>query len=96
MSKLQSAYRQTQPVRVPATKAELLQRLRDRPKPSSEMHLRPDGRDTTETDQRVAHANDVRIAQLRESLDTVHERLERSMSFAAIEGRARADFERNR
>lgn len=79
-----------------ATRAELDQRLVDRPAPAVAQHLTPSGWESAETERQVDNANENRIAELRSSLGDAHETLDTDMRLAQLRGQARTDFGHSR
>ena len=78
------------------TRAELLQRLEQRPTPAPLMHHTPGGSVETATNRQVNADNENRIAHLQDRLQRARDDLERDHAFANVVGRARGDFERSR
>lgn len=78
------------------TKAELLQRLRERSKPQVQTQLTPNGPAVSETSKALLRENERRIALLRTSLHDAHDALETQHSFARLSGYAAARFSRTR
>lgn len=78
------------------TKAELLQRLRDRARPQAQTHLTPGGPAVSETSKTLLRENERRIALLKASLHDAHDALETQYSFARLSGYAAARFSRTR
>lgn len=81
-----------------STKAELLQRLAERPKPSPHHTLEPNDAESVELRTLAARSLEDRIAHLRGSLDGASERLQHDQAKARLGGFARAhfDYERER
>jgi hypothetical protein len=79
-----------------ATKAELLQRLAERPKPSPSQALEPKDSNSVEIKRLSAQSVEDRIAHLRGSLNGASERLKQEQAKARLSGYARAHFERER
>lgn len=79
-----------------ATKAELLQLLRDRPKPQVHARLTPSGPELSESHKTLQRENERRIALLRTSLLNAHEVVEVQHSFARLFGYAKSHFKRDR
>lgn len=79
-----------------STKAELLQRLAERPKPSPHQALEPKDADSVELRTLAARSLEDRIAHLRGSLDGASERLQHDQAKARLEGYARAHFDDER
>ena len=79
-----------------ATKAELLQRLRERSRPQVHADLTPGGPAVLETSKTLLRENERRIALLRTSLHDAHDALETQHSFARLSGYAAARFSRTR
>lgn len=85
----------TSPVDI-KTQAELLNRLRQRPTPSPEMHLTPGGATKTRVHREVHISNEERITELRQSLGSAKEGFETDFALKPKEGHAKADFGRCR
>ncbi len=79
-----------------ATKAELDQRLAARPKPRAELHLTPNGWETTDVRRQIDHDAERRIRHLDERLKTARQTLEQGHGRALLRGRAKHDFDRGR
>lgn len=79
-----------------ATKAELLQRLRDRSKPQVQSRLTPNGPSALESRKTLLRENERRIGVLRASLGSAHDAFEVQHSFATLDGYAKARFEKSR
>lgn len=79
-----------------ATKAELLQRLRDRHKPQAHSQLTPSGPDVQQSYKTLLAENERRIASLRASLHNAHDVLEVQHSFTRLDGFAVARFSKER
>tara|TARA_R110001606_G_scaffold399304_1_gene584241 strand:+ start:16267 stop:16554 length:288 start_codon:yes stop_codon:yes gene_type:complete len=79
-----------------ATKAELDRLRQSRPVPAPERHLSPDGPEASQVNQKVMDANETRMVDLQDRLQTMRETADRDFAFAQNEGRAKADFERSR
>lgn len=79
-----------------ATKAELLQRLRERTKPSAQAHLSPSGINAQSVRKNSDEEIDRRIALLRTSLSSAHDTVEVQHSFARLNGFAVAQFAKER
>ncbi len=79
-----------------ATKAELLQRLRNRPKPQVHARLTPSGPELSESYKTLQRENEHRIALLRTSLLNAHEVVEVQHSFSRLFGYAKSHFKRER
>lgn len=96
MSKLKDAYRLTEPVRDPATKAELEMRLKNRPTPSPQQQLTPNNALSSQVNEKIANADEKRVTDLSERLQRMRENSDRDFTFARLEGRAKSDFDRSR
>lgn len=79
-----------------STKAELLQRLRERPAPAAERAYTPDDADATHLKNLSAQSNEERIARLRASLDRSSVSIQRDQAQARLRGYSRAHFEHER
>lgn len=79
-----------------STKAELLQRLAERPAPSPERACEPKDADSTELKRLMAQSNEDRIARLRASLDRSSATLLHDQAKCRLGGFARAHFEHER
>ena len=79
-----------------ATRAELDRRIAGRPKPTTERRLTIDGWQQQEVHRQVNAFAESRIKALESRLNRARQGLERDVRTAAVRGRARADFERNR
>lgn len=79
-----------------STKFELLQRLRERRKPSAQAVLVPSAVDARSVANEIRNANECRIARLRENLERAHAGLEEQHSFARLDGFAASRFNRER
>jgi hypothetical protein len=79
-----------------STKAELLQRLAERPKPSPHQVLEPNDADSIELRELSARSLEDRISHLRGSLDGASERLQHDQAKARLGGYARAHFDHER
>ena len=79
-----------------ASSAELLDRLRQRDKPTADHTLTPDGYEFSSIRDDLAKSNEARIAKLQRALESARERLGNEHSFARLSGHARADFAKNR
>lgn len=84
------------PPRPPSTRAELDARLAARPKPQLQRDHTPGGSDETESHRRVREEGERRIVELRERLEAARSRLDQAYAFRSLEGRAKADFGRER
>lgn len=78
------------------SKAERLQRCRERPVPRAEPHLTIGGADETETKRRLDQLREGRIGVLNTGLREAEIKTETDFAFASVKGRARVDFERER
>lgn len=78
------------------TKAELDHLTETRPEPAPEPHLTPDGPDAAAVKEQVAASEERRIGELQERLKQMREGVDRDFAFAGLEGRAKADFGRER
>lgn len=79
-----------------STKAELLQRLAERPAPSPERVCEPQDADSGELKRLMAQSNEDRIARLRASLDRSSASLQHDQAQARLRGYSRAHFEHER
>lgn len=79
-----------------ATKAELDRLTQNRPVPTPEPHLSPDGPVAYSVNEKIASTNEDRIEELRDRLQRLREGTERDYSFAQVRGHAKGDFERSR
>ena len=79
-----------------STKAEMLARLRNRPKPVLSVEQRPLGDVTQHVHKKVSEENELRIAKLRNSLGDAKERTETDHTFARLKGFPSAQFDRYR
>ena len=79
-----------------STRAELESRIAERATPSPQPQLTPGGWDEAETHRKVREDGERRIAELRERMTTARTRMEHAYAFKSLEGRARADFGRER
>ena len=79
-----------------STKAEMLDRLRNRPKPALSLEHRPLGGVTQEVHRKVSEENELRIAKLRSSLGDAKQRTETDHTFARLKGFPSAQFDRSR
>ena len=79
-----------------STKAELLQRLGERPAPSPERVCEPRDADSSELKRLMAQSNEDRIARLRASLDRSSATLLHDQAKSRLGGFARAHFEHER
>ena len=78
-----------------ATKAELLQRLRERKGPESvQAPTPPIGSEHLLSEMRTE--NEKRIGELRKTLGSAHRNLETQHSFARLSGHAKSKFEQQR
>lgn len=78
------------------TKAELDQRIAAQPKPRAELHLTPNGWEVQAVNTEQFKAYRDRIHHLRERLNNAHDTLRDDRAKAAIRGRAKHDFDRER
>ena len=76
-----------------STRAELDQRIANRPKPTIEQHLTIEGSQEREVHRQV---DAFRIKALESRLDQAGKRLEHGFRLAQLRGRVRGDFERSR
>lgn len=79
-----------------STKAELLQRLAERPKPSPHQALEPHDPQSVELRHLSAQSLEDRIAHLRGSLGDASARLQHHLAKARLSGYARAHFDHER
>ena len=79
-----------------STKAELDHLTETRPKPSPAPQLSPDGPEAASVREQVAKAQEDRIGALQQRLQHLREGTDRDFTFAALEGRAKADFGHSR
>ncbi len=79
-----------------STKAELLQRLAERPAPSPQRVYEPQDADSSELKRLMAQSNEERIARLRASLNRSSATLQRDQAKSRLSGFARAHFEHER
>lgn len=79
-----------------STKAELLQRLSERPAPSPKRVCEPQDADSFELKRLSAQSNEERIARLRASLDRSSATLQHDQAKSRLGGFARAHFEHER
>ena len=79
-----------------STKAEMLARLRNRPKPVLSMEHRPLGDVTQDVHKKVSEENELRIAKLRNSLGDAKQRAESDHTFSRLRGFPSAQFDRSR
>ncbi len=79
-----------------STKAELLQRLADRPRPTPERVCEPQDADSSELKRLMAQSNEERIARLRASLNRSSATLLRDQAKSRLGGFARAHFKHER
>ncbi len=79
-----------------STKAELLQRLSERPKPTLDRTCEPQDADSGELKRLMAQSNEDRIARLRASLDRSSATLLHDQAKSRLGGFARAHFEHER
>lgn len=79
-----------------STKAELLQRLAERPTPSPERACEPQDADSSELKCLMVQSNEERIARLRASLDRSSASLQHDQAQARLRGYSRAHFEHER
>lgn len=79
-----------------ATKAELLQHLKERPSPTPRQHLTPDGTITDDVNNRINAAAEKRIDYLKSRLDDAHGRLKTGLTSCRDDRGMKADFERSR
>lgn len=78
------------------TKVELDHLTDTRPEPAPEPHLTPDGPDTAAVKEQLAVSDERRIGELRDRLQQLRDGTDRDFTFAALEGKAQADFGRER
>ena len=78
-----------------ATKAELLQRLRDRDRPQMVMSPSPPSQAEDMAAERCSE-HERRIANLRNSLTDAHKKIEAQHSFARLSGHVKSSFEREK
>lgn len=79
-----------------ATRAEMLAKMRVRPRPAYEQHFIPNGYLTEQTHRSVRQAHERRIEHLRERLSDAKDRLETGFAIDPLHGKARTDFDRSR
>ena len=79
-----------------ASASELIDRLRQRDKPTADHTLTPDGFEFSNIRDDLAKSNEARIARLQRALQSARERLGSEHSFARLSGHARADFAKSR
>jgi hypothetical protein len=79
-----------------STRAELLQRLAERPTPSAHQALEPKDADSAELRKLAARSLEDRIAHLRGSLSGASKRLQHDQAKARLGGFARAQFDHER
>lgn len=79
-----------------ATRAEMLAKMRVRPRPAYEQHFIPNGYLTEQTHRSVQQAHERRIEHLRERLTDAKDRLETGFAIDPMHGKARTDFDRSR
>ncbi|MEP2829671.1 MULTISPECIES: hypothetical protein [Alphaproteobacteria] len=79
-----------------ATRAEMLAKMRVRPRPAYEQHFIPSGYLTEQTHRSVQQAHERRIDHLRERLTDAKDRLETGFAIDPLHGTARTDFDRSR
>ena len=79
-----------------ATKAEMLMRLRNRPKPSVSLDLQPKGAIAADAHRKLAAENEERIGLLKRSLGNAKTKAETHHTFARLGGYSKAQFDRSR
>ena len=84
------------PVRPIATKAELLDRLRQRDKPKVERALEPAGTTRMAVNANQSATNEARIRDLRERLGTAREKLRAGFAKTNVTANLKRDFDRGR
>ncbi len=77
------------------TRAELLQRLRDSPRPAPQPELLPRDELTTQIKREAFEGHTERIKELRETLGAAQEGFETDFALKPKHGKARADFGRS-
>ena len=79
-----------------STRAELDQRIANRPKPTIERHLTIEGSQEREVRRQVDAFSENRIKALESRLDQAGKRLEHGFRLAQLRGRAKGDFGHSR
>ena len=79
-----------------STQSEMLMRLRNRPKPSASLDLRPAGTITADVHRKIAMENEERIQRLKRSLESAKMKAETHHTFARLSGYSKSQFERAR
>ena len=79
-----------------ATSAELLARLRARPKPTTELQLTPQGWEAAEVRRNVNTLAENRIKFLETRLDRARQTFANYHAKALVKGKAKGDFERGK
>lgn len=79
-----------------ATRAELEQRIKARPKPRHELHLTISGTEEHTVHAEVNAANEDRIRDLQKRLDALRNGARGPQAHARLSGKAKGDFGRTR
>ena len=93
MKRCQSEVAEVSPI---STRAELDQRMANRPKPAVEQQLTIEGSQEAEVHRQVDNSSEARIKALERRLDRAGKKLENGFRLTQLRGHARSEFERSR